>query len=192
MSEQPGVPGVASDYVNAGQNVEEMASQLADQKIRSTLGEYERQLADFMAKAEAGFAAQQQAMDAQRQQLAGQIAAVRAQAGPPEAIGLAQSLAQRVQSIASAHPDLGAGHFAGVVSQATRLADAVSAAADGKGDTSEAERLANGIHAWFTRVHPRASSKVLEGMHAALDEAERIIEKLPELAPAAEAIAAAV
>lgn len=185
-------PQVASDYAGAGPTVEEMAATLADQKIRSTLGEYEKQLADFMAKAEAGFAAQQQAMDAQRAQLQGQIAAVRAQAGPPEAITLSASLAQRVKTIAAAHPDLGALHFAGVIDQAQRLDDAVKAAAEGTGPVAEAERLANGVITWFTRSHPRVTSRVLELGGAALEEAERIIEKLPELAPVAEAIAAAV
>lgn len=192
MSEQPDVPEVASEYVNAGPSVEEMASQLADAKIRSTLGEYEKQLADFMAKAEAGFAAQQAAMDAQRQQLAGQIAAVRAQAGPPEAVTLSASLAQRVQSMADAHPSLGVLHFAGVIDQAQRLDAAVKAAAEGTGPVAEAERLANGVITWLTRSHPRVTSTVLELGGAALEEAERIIEKLPELAPVAEAVAAAV
>lgn len=176
----------------AAPTLDEMAQRLADEKIRSTLGDYERQLADMMAKAETAFAQQQAQLDAQRAQLAGQIAAVRAQAGPPEAVTLAASLAQRVKSIASANPDISPVHFVGVVDQANRLNEAVQAAAKHEQSTAEVERLANAVHTWFTRSHPRASSKVLEMSGAALDELERIIEKLPELAPAAEAIAAAV
>lgn len=176
----------------AAPSVEEMAQQLADAKLRSTLGDYERQLADMMERAQSAFAQQQAQLDAQRAQLAGQIAAVRAQAGPPEAVTLSASLAQRVQSIANANPDISPVHFVGVVQQAQRLDEAVQAAAKGEGTPAEAERLANAVVTWFTRAHPRASSKPLEMAGAVLDEAERIIEKLPELAPAAEAIAAAV
>lgn len=188
MADNPEVPGTGT----AADSVSQMGESLSDAKVRSTLGEFERQLADMMAKAESAFAQQQQQLDAQRAQLAGQIAAVRAQAGPPEAIVLAQSLAQRVQSIADANPDIHPAHFIGVTGQAARLNEAVNAAADGSGPVAEAERLAHAVTTWFTRTHPRASSKFLEGMHAALDEAERILELLPELAPAAEAIAKAV
>lgn len=190
--DQQPVPGVASEYGSAAPTVEEMAQRLADDKLRSTLGEYEKQLADMMAKAEAAFASQQQQLDAQRAQLAGQIAAARAQAGPPEATLLAKSLADRVASIAAANPDIHPLHFTGVTGQGTRLNDAVGAVADGSGPVADAERLANGVISWFTRVHPRASSKFLEGAHEAVSEAERILELLPELAPVAEAIAAAV
>lgn len=188
--EQPvtSVPGAET----AAPTLDDMAQRLADEKIRQTLGDYEKQLADMMAKAETAFAQQQAQLDAQRAQLAGQIAAVRAQAGPPEAVTLAASLAQRVQSIANANPDISPVHFVGVVDQANRLNEAVQAAAKGDGTTAEVERLANAVVTWFTRSHPRASSKPLEMSHAVLDEAERIIEALPELAPVAEAIAAAV
>lgn len=193
---QPGpqqpVPDVASEYVNAGQSVDDMAQQLADAKIRSTLGEYEKQLADMMAKAETAFAQQQAQLDAQRAQLAGQIAAVKQQTGPPAAVVLSASLAQRVASIAAAHPDIRPAHFVGVVGQAQRLDEAVAAAAKGEGPVAEAERLANGVITWFERSHPRTSSKFLEGAHEVVSEAERIIEALPELAPVAEAIASAV
>jgi hypothetical protein len=188
MTDQTDVSGAGT----AAPTVEQMAQNLADEKIRSTLGEYEKQLADMMARAEAAFAQQQQQLDAQRTQLAGQIAAVRAQAGPPQAIILAESLAQRVKSIASANPDIHPLHFTGVTQQADRLHEAVKAAADGSGAVAEAERLANAVMTWFTRSHPRVSSKFLEGAGTALDEAERILEALPELAPVAEAIAAAV
>lgn len=176
----------------AAPTVDEMAQRLADEKIRSTLGDYEKQLADMMAKASTAFAQQQAQLDAQRAQLAGQIASVRAQAGPPEALLLAQSLAQRVQTIANANPDIHPLHFAGVTDQASRLHEAVSAVADGSGPVADAERLAHAVTTWFTRTHPRATSKFLEGAGAALDEAERILDLLPELAPVAEAIASAV
>jgi hypothetical protein len=45
---------------------------------------------------------------------------------------------------------------------------------------------------WFTRAHPRVSAKFLEGAHAAIDEAERIIEELPKLLPVAAAIGSAL
>lgn len=176
----------------AGPTVEQMAEQLADAKLRSTLGDWEKQLADTMAKASDAFAQQQATLKAQIAVLQGQLAAVRQQAGPPEAVVLSASLAQRVKSIASANPDISPVHFVGVVQQAERLDEAVKAAASGDGPTAEAERLANAVLTWFTRSHPRVSSKPLEMMHAALDEAERILEALPELAPAAEAITAAV
>ena len=180
----------------AADSVEAMAERLADEKIRSTLGEYEKQLADMMAKAERAFADQQSQLDAQRQQLAGQIAAVRAQAGPPEAVTLAASLAQRVQSIADANPDLPVPHMAGVRDQGKRLSAAVQAAA-GSGEydgdpLQDAERLANGVITWFTRSHPRVSGKFLEGAGEVVNEAERILDLLPELAPVVQAVAAAV
>ena len=185
---EPVVPGgdVAAD------SVEEMAQRLADEKVRSTLGEYEKQLADMMAKAEQAFAAQQHQLNLQSQSLQAQITATRQQAGPPEAVVVSASLAQRVKSIADAHPDLPKAHFAGVLDQAARLDEAVQATAKGDADTSEPERLANSVISFFERVHPRVSSKFLEGAGAAVEEAERILEKLPELAPVAGAIAAAV
>jgi hypothetical protein len=176
----------------AAPTVDEMAQNLAGTDVNSALSDFEKRLAKMMADAEAGFAQQQATLDAQRAQLAGQIAAVRAQAGPPEAIILAESLAQRVQSIAAANPDIHPLHFTGVTQQAARLNDAVKAAASGDGAVAEAERLANAVTQWFTRSHPRVSSKFLEGAHEVLSEAERILEALPELAPAAEAIASAV
>jgi hypothetical protein len=191
MSE-PEVPQVASEYASAAPSVEEMAQKLADDKIRTTLGDFERQLADMMAKAEASFADQQKQLDAQRAQLAGSIASVRAQAGPPEATLLATSLAQRVKLIADSNPDIHPAHFLGVTDQASRLDEAVKAVADGNGPIADAERLANSVITWFERSHPKSSSKFLEGAHAAIDEAERILALLPELVPVAEAIAAAV
>jgi hypothetical protein len=176
----------------AAPTVEQMAQELADSKIRSTLGDFEKKLAQMMADAEKGFADQQRQLDAQRAQLAGSIASVRAQAGPPEATLLAASLAQRVQSIANANPDIHPAHFLGVTDQASRLDEAVKAVADGNGAVADAERLAHSVITWFERSHPRASSKFLEGASTALDEAERILALLPELVPAVEAIAAAV
>jgi hypothetical protein len=176
----------------AAPTVDEMAQNLAAENIPAMLSDFEKKLAQMMADAEKGFAAQQATLDAQRAQLAGQIAAVRQQTGPPQAVVLAESLAQRVKSIAAANPDIHPVHFVGVTGQADRLNDAVKAAADGSGAVAEAERLANAVTQWFTRSHPRASSKFLEGAHEALSEAERILEALPELAPAAEAIASAV
>lgn len=174
-------PDQATD---AGQSIEEMMAQ----RVRVALSGFEQQLADQMKAAEAAFASQQSTIEA----LTRQLASVRAQAGPPVAELLASSLADRVQAIAKANPDLGAQHFTGVITQAASLADEVKAVAGGSGDASRVEQLANGIGAWFARVHPRLSGKVLEGAHAAMDEAERIIEALPELAPAAAAVAKAL
>jgi hypothetical protein len=194
---QPGYDPTAGQTDVAGtgtaeQSVDEMAQALADAKIRSTLSQYEAELNDMMAKASSSFAQQQAQLDAQRAQLAGQIAAVRQQTGPPAAVLLSASLAQRVKTIADSNPDISRLHFAGVVDQANRLSDAVNAAANGQGPAADAERLANSVVTWFTRSHPRVSSKVLEMSHAVLDEAERIIEALPELVPAVAAVASAV
>ncbi len=161
--------------------------------VRAALGEWEKMLAETLAKA-------QQSFDDQRAQLENQLAAmtrqlqtVRQQAGPPDAQRLADSVAGRLKAIAVANPDLGALHFAGVISQGEQLAEQVKQLAEGtSGDTAGVERVAHGIGAWFTRVHPRASSKFLEGAHIALDELERIVEALPELVPAASAIASAL
>lgn len=187
---QPGteVPGAGT----AAENVSEMSGQLADAGVAVQLGEFERRLAKMMSDAEAAFAAQQQQLDAQRQQLAGQIQAARAQAGPPEALLLSESLAKRVQSIAAANPDIHPIHFHGVLDQANRLDEAVKAAADGSGPVADAERLAHSVITFFERTHPKATSKVLEGAHTAVDEAERILGLLADLAPVAEAVIAAV
>lgn len=166
--------------VDAGDSVKAMQ----DQAVRAAMSDYEAKLASMMAAADAQaaqFAAQFDLM--QRQ-----LATVRQQAGPPVAGLLADSLATRVQTIANTHPDLGAAHFSGVLGQAQTLADEVRAVAAGAGDVHRVEQLAGGIGAWFTRVHPKISGKFLEGSHAALDEAERIIEELPNLVPAAAAL----
>lgn len=177
----------ASDQgTDAGPTVEQMADQLAAQKVRAAMSDFEQQLNDVMGKSQAAFESQQQ----QIALLTRQLQTVRAQAGPPTAVLLAKSLATRVQSIATAHPDLGAMHFAGVISQAGQLADEVQAVADGKASgPAEAERIAANVARWFTRSHPRLSAKVLEGWHAAVDEAERIVEELPNILPAAAAVA---
>ena len=176
----------------AAPTVDQMAQNLAADNIPAMLSDFEKKLAQMMADAEKGFAAQQATLDAQRAQLAGQIAAGGQQKGPPQAGVLGEAVGQRVQSIANANPDIHPLHFTGITQQAARLNDAVKAAADGSGAVAEAERLANAVTQWFTRSHPRASSKFLEGAHEVVSEAERILEALPELAPAAEAIAAAV
>ena len=97
---------------------------------------------------------------------------------------LAKSLAQRVHSIASHNPDIHPAHFIGVKDQAARLHDATQAAVNGTGSVQEVVRLAQAVTSWFTRTHPRASGKVLEGTGAALDEAERILDGIAELEPA--------
>jgi hypothetical protein len=171
-----------------GTDAGESVQQMQDRALRAAMSDYEQKLKDMMAAAEA----QQQQFDAQFAAMSRQLASVQAQAGPPTATLLAASLATRVDSIAKANPDLGAIHFAGVLSQAQELADEVKAVAAGSGTTARAEQLANSIGTWFTRTHPRASNKFLEGAHAALDEAERIIEELPKLLPVAAAIARAV
>jgi hypothetical protein len=194
MSEQPqqAPPEVASGYVSAGDTVEAMAAKMADDKIRSTLGDWEKRLSETMSRAEQAFTGQQETLQAQIAQLQGQLATVRAQAGPPEALTVARSLADRLPAIAAAHPDLGKLHFAGVIGQGHLLSEAVEAVSKGEAGIGDAERLANGIITWFERWHPRVSGKVLETAGAAVEEAERILALLPELAPAVTAIAAAV
>jgi hypothetical protein len=179
------VGAVQSDPgVDAGENIAAMQ----EQAVRAAMSDYEARLAEMIAESEKQNAAWKQQFDL----MARQLASVQQQAGPPVAALLAQSLATRVDSIAKANPDLGAAHFSGVLSQTATLADEVKNLAAGKGDANRVEQLANGVAAWFTRVHPRMSAKALEGMHAALDEAERIVEELPKLAGTVTAIAAAV
>lgn len=187
MTDQGYTPGQAAQAVgqvqaadqttDAGPSIEEM-QQAA---VRAALGEFEQQLADQMSKAQAAFASQSATIEA----LTRQLATVRQQAGPPSAALLADSLATRIGSIAAANPDLGRQHFAGVLGQAQGLADEVKAAVAGQGEPGRVEQLASGVIQFFERVHPRRSGKFLEGAHAAVDEAERIIEEAAKLAPAA-------
>lgn len=171
---------------DAGPTMEEMAEQLAQQKVRAAMSSFEQELADLLGKSKAAFDSQQSQID----MLTRQLATVRQQAGPPVALLLAKSLAGRVQALATTNPDLGTMHFAGVVSQASALADEVQAVSEGKTTgTAEAERLAGNVARWFTRSHPRISAKVLEGAHEVLNEAERIVEELPQLLPVAAAVA---
>jgi len=160
--------------------------------IRQALGEFEAQVAAQMAAAQAAFDNQLRRQQAIIGQLAAQIQTVRAKAGPPDAVLLARSLAQRAKSIAVANPDLGAQHFTGLISQTATLEAEVAALADGNGDQNRVEQLAHGVELWFTRTHPRLSGKVLEGWHAALDEAERIVDGLGELTPVAAAVVKAL
>jgi len=169
---------------DAGESVEAM-QQAA---VRAAMSDYEERLAAMMKAA--GEQTKQWAQ--QFDLMSRQLATVQAQAGPPTATLLAASLATRVDSIARAHPDLGALHFSGVLGQAQVLAGEVKDVASGSGDPGRVEQLANGVISWFTRVHPKASGKFLEGAHAAVDEAERIIGELPSLLPAAAAIMKAV
>lgn len=169
---------------DAGENIKAMQ----DQAVRAAMSDYEAKLAAMIAESER----QNTEWAKQFGLMQRQLATVQQAAGPPVATLLAVSLAGRVASIARANPDLGAAHFSGVLGQAETLASEVKDLAAGNGDEHRVEQLANGIASWFTRVHPRISGKVLEGAGTALDEAERIVEELPKLAPAAAAIAAAV
>lgn len=166
---------------DAGQSIEEIKAAA----VRAALGEFEQRLAAQMETAQAAFSQQAALIE----QLQRQVASVRATAGPPLATLLAASLSQRVKSIASANPDLPPGHFAGVISQGESLEAEVRAIADGNGDAARAGQIASGVAAWFTRAHPRISNKVLEGSRAVLDEAERLLDELPELAPVVAAAA---
>lgn len=169
---------------DAGETVQAMQ----DQAVRAAMSDYEAKLKQMMDAADA----QSEQFAKQFDLMQRQLATVRQQAGPPVAGLLANSLAQRVKSIAIANPNLGAAHFAGVLSQAESLADEVEAVAAGSGDTGRVEQLAHGIESWFTRAHPRLSGAVLEGAHAALDECERIVEELPNLVPVAAALVKAI
>jgi hypothetical protein len=175
---------VTDPPADAGESVQQMQSRA----VPAALSDYEAKLKQIIEAEEKRSAA----WDAQMGEMQRQLATVRAQSGPPTANLLASSLATRVQTIANSNPDLGTQHFAGVLSQAASLVDEVKDVAAGNTGPDRAEQLANGITSWFTRVHPRASGKFLEGTHAALDEAERIVEELPNLAPAVLAIATAV
>jgi hypothetical protein len=174
----------ADQGTDAGDNIRAMQ----EQAVRAAMSDYEGKLARMIAESERQNAQWAEQFGLMQRQLA----TVRQQAGPPVATLLADSLAVRVDSIAKAHPDLGAAHFAGVLSQAQSLAAEVKEVAAGNETEDRAQQLIGGITTWFTRVHPRASGKFLEGMHAALDEAERIAEELPKLVPAITAIASAV
>jgi hypothetical protein len=171
-----------------GTDAGESVQQMQDQAVRAAMSDYEAKLKAMMDAAEQQNAAWAQQFGLMQRQLA----TVQQQAGPPVATLLAASLATRVDSIAKSNPDLPAAHFAGVLSQAQTLADEVKAVAAGNGDATRVEQLANGIMSWFTRAHPRVSAKFLEGGHAAIDEAERIIEELPKLLPVAAAIGSAL
>jgi hypothetical protein len=188
MSEQP--EGTVPGAETAADVNQQIIDQAAQQQYRQSLGDFETELQRRMNEANAAFQAQSDQITAQLRRMQDQVQALRAQAGPPEPVVVAKSLAQRVASIAAANPDLGGAHFAGVVDQANRLSEAVQAAADGKGPVDEAARLAHAVPSWFTRVHQRASGKHLEGFTEVLNEAERIAEGLAELVPAAAGIAA--
>jgi hypothetical protein len=169
---------------DAGENIAAMQAQA----VRAAMSDYEARLQAMIAESEKQNAEWAKQFGLMQRQLA----TVQQQAGPPVASLLADSLATRVASIAVANPDLGAAHFSGVLGQAQTLAAEVKDVAAGNGNPDRVEQLAAGITSWFSRVHPRATGKVLEGTHAALDEAERIVEELPKLIPAVTAIASAL
>lgn len=179
---------VGSVVTDPGTDAGETVQQIQGNPVPAALSDYEARLDAMMKAADAQSAAYAEQFESMRRQLQ----TVQAQAGPPVGTLLAASLSQRVQSIASANPDLGGRHFAGVVGQAATLADEVKDVAAGKGSPDRAEQLANGIMTWFERVHKRSSGKFLEGAGEVVSEAERIIEELPSLAGGALAIAAAV
>src|ERR1700677_4361985 len=120
MRRSSGSPALTPDQgVDAGESVEAM-QQAA---VRAAMSDYEKQLKDMMAAAEAQnaqWAKQFSLMQRQR-------ATVQAQAGPTVSALLAQSLPQRVKSIAIANPDLGMAHFSGIIGQTETLADEVKA-----------------------------------------------------------------
>lgn len=186
----------AGSAADAGDSVEAMAEQLAQQKVRAALSDFETQLQAQMEQAQSQASQLFAAQNARIQQLQGQITSLRAAAGPPDAVNLAASLKQRVASIQSAASStVPAAHFAGVTSQAETLNDQVTAIANGDaGDdtAAAAEKTASGIITWFEKRHPKLSNVVLEGSHAAVDEAERIIDALPGLAQLASLAAKAV
>jgi hypothetical protein len=171
-----------------GTDAGDTVQQITENPIPAALSDYEAKLNAMMRAADEQAAAYEKQFDQMRRQLQ----TVQAQAGPPTATLLATSLATRVQTIANSNPDLGRAHFAGVIGQAQNLADEVGDTAAGKSNGDRAEQIANGIVKWFTSSHPRLSGKYLEGAGEVVNEAERILEELPNLAPAALAIASAV
>lgn len=174
----------AGSAADATESVEEMAQRLADQKLRQAMSDYEQKLNDLLAQSQKQFSAQ----NAQLQALQAQLAGVRAQAGPPMAVTLANAISTRLASIAAANPDRGPGHWSGVVDQGSRLAEAITAAAgsDHPGtQLAEAATLSHGIGQFLTRVTPRVSGKPVEGSDVLLDELERLADAVTELQPAA-------
>jgi hypothetical protein len=168
--------------IQAGQAADaaESIDQIKKAAVRAALTEFEQQLAAQMTASQE----QHTAAQAQIQALMAQLQRVRAQAGPPLAVLLADAIKDRVKAIASAQPNFGAAHWAGVVSQGERLAEVAHGLADGTGDVSAAQlgTLAAGIAQFLTRVHPRVSAAPLEGADVALDELERLGEAADELA----------
>jgi hypothetical protein len=186
---EPGYQAAAAEAVSAavtpdqGVDAGESVEAMQQAAVRAAMSDYEKQLKDMMAAAEAQNAQWAKQFSLMQRQLA----TVQAQAGPPVSALLAQSLAQRVKSIAIANPDLGMAHFSGIIGQTETLADEVKALAGGDDSASAdtVERLAHSVETWFTRTHARISGKVLEGAGAALDEAERLVDELPNLVPVA-------
>jgi hypothetical protein len=174
----------ADGAADASESVEEMAQRLASQQIRQAMSEYEQRLGDLLEASKKQFDNQSQ----QLQLLQQQLAATRLQAGPPMAVTLANSVQQRLATIASTNPDRGPGHWAGVVDQGNRLADAIKEAAgsDSPGTAiNEAALLSHGIAQFLTRVTKQVSGKPVEGSDVLLDELERLADAVHELEPAA-------
>jgi hypothetical protein len=168
--------------IQAGQAADaaESIEQIKQAAVRAALTEFEQQLAAQMAASQAQHTAAQD----QIQALMAQLQRVRAQAGPPMVVLLGDAISQRLHSIAAAQPNFGGAHWAGVLSQADRLAEVAHGLAEGAEGVSFAQlgTLAAGVVKFLTRIHPRVSSAPLEGADVALDELERLEEAADDLA----------
>jgi len=169
--------------IQAGQAADaaESIEQIKAAAVRAALTDFEQQLAARMAVSQAQHTAAQD----QIQALMAQLNRVRAQAGPPMVVLLGDAIKTRLHSIASAHPNFGGVHWAGVLSQADRLAEVAHALADGTEEgvtVAQLGTLAAGVARFLTRIHPKVSAAPLEGADVALDELDRLGEAADDLA----------
>lgn len=158
-------PAAAGGEADAGATIE----QIRQQVTREVLLPMETRIEEMMAAARA----QQDAMSKQVAQLQAQLAGTQAQVGPPAYQLYAAAVAQRVKSLAAAHP---ATDLASVSAAAARLADVAQDVAAGKADPGDLASAAVPVELHFLRVAPHlegASTVVAELAHLA-DEAAKI------------------
>jgi hypothetical protein len=124
--------------------------------------------------------AQQDQLMAQIAQLQGQLSATQAKVGPPSFKLYADSVAQRVRSIATANPNLGANHFVPVIDAADQLAAAAKDVAAGKADPGELARLSAPVERFFAR-HP----SFIEGGGTLVSELGHLADEAAKIAVAA-------
>ena len=163
----------ASEVVqDGGPDAGAFVEQVRAQVTREVLLPMETQINAMMKAAQD----QQDALLKQITALQGQLSATQAKVGPPAFRLYADSVAQRVRSLAAANPNLGRDHFAPVIEKADELAAAARDVAGGKAGADVLEKLASPIERFFTR-HPSfiegGGTLVAELGHLA-DEAAKI------------------